>query len=296
MRLYRFIDSQKAVYPIRVLCQILCVPESSYFDWHDHGRDLKTARDEADAVLVDRIRSVHAESDSTYGAPRIQDELSDGGVVVSKRRVARLMREHDIQGLSGREHATRTTRRDRMSADIPDLVNRDFQPETPDEIWYGDITYIWINNKFWFLATVIDACTKEVLGWKFDDNMEASLVEDALKAAVARRGKNCGGTIFHTDRGSQYTSEDFGGLCKLFGIKQSMGRRGVCYDNAAAESFFSTIKRELINRYYWDNPDELHTEIFAWIETWYNQKRKHTSIGMKTPNQTYAKLAAAKAA
>ena len=296
MKLYRFVDTWKAEFPIKLLCRILEVPESSYFDWRLTGRKKTDEREKRDGVMVEGIKAVHADSDSTYGAPRVHDELKDGGVVVSKRRVAELMRKHDIQGLTGREHCTTTTRRDRMEAKIPDLVNRNFQPEEPDVCWYGDITYIWVGNKFWYLSTVIDACTKEVIGWRFDDNMETSLVQDALKAAAARRGGSVDGVIFHTDRGSQYTSSDFAKTCKLFGVKQSMGRRGVCYDNAAAESFFATIKKELIDRYYWDNPNELHTHIFGWIETWYNRKRKHTSIDMKTPADIYAKHQTAKAA
>lgn len=296
MKLYRFIDNQKDQFPIKVLCSILGVPESSYFDWGHHGRDICEAREEADAVLVEQIRAVHAESNSTYGAPRIQDELKDGGMAVSKRRVARLMQEHDIQGITGREHSIKTTRRDEKASKVPDLVNRRFQPDQPNEVWYGDITYIWINNQFWYLATVIDACTKEVLGWRFADHMETSLVADALKSAVARRGTSFTGVIFHSDHGSQYCSKEFAKICKSLNVTQSMGRTGICFDNAAAESFFATIKKELIDRYYWDNPADLHTEIFNWIETWYNRKRKHTSVGMKTPFQTYTNLTAANAA
>ena len=146
----------------------------------------------------------------------------------------------------------------------------------PDRVWYGDITHIWVNTRFWYLATVIDACTKQVLGWVLDDHMRASLASDALFAAVRRRGGLIPvGVIFHSDRGSQYTSDEYGQVCKMFGIRQSMGRRGVCYDNAGAESFFATIKRELVNRYYWNNSDQLRNGIFSYIETWYNKRRRH---------------------
>jgi len=293
---YRFIDNQKTVFPIRVLCRMLSVPESSYFDWDHHGRQIRAVREEADLELVEQIRRVHAESDSTYGAPRIKPGLADGGIVLSKKKIARLMSEHNICGLSGREHSVKTTRRDVGASKIPDLVNRDFQPSEPDVVWYGDITYIWINNSFWYLSTVIDACTKEILGWRFADNMETSLISDALKSAVARRGTSFAGVKFHSDHGSQYTSGEFAKVCKALNVTQSMGRTGICYDNAGAESFFATIKRELIDRYYWDDPKVLHTEIFGWIETWYNRKRKHTSVEMKTPFQAYTNLTAVKAA
>lgn len=181
------------------------------------------------------------------------------------------MRSAGIQGLSGREHTTCTTKRDRMAAPFPDLVSRNFLPAFPDSLWYGDITYIWVNDRFWYLATVIDAATKQLIGWSFADHMRTELISDALHAAVRRRGGRIRpGVIFHSDRGSQYTSSEYAAVCKLYKIRQSMGRRGVCYDNAGAESFFATIKRELIDRYYWDDPTTLRLHLFKWIETWYN--------------------------
>ena len=297
---YRFIDSQKARvepetgervgYPIWLLCEVLEVPQSSYFDWNAGGRVRAEERAARDQALTDKIRTAHASSDGTYGAPRVRAELRDGGVVVSKRRVAELMRTAGIQGLSGREHSTTTTRRDRLSAPIPDLVGRLFLPDRPDVTWYGDITYIWIEQKFHYLATVIDACTKQVIGWALDDHMRTDLVSTALRMAVARRGGNATGVIFHSDRGSQYTSTDFQNLCNALGVRQSMGRTGICYDNAAAESFFSTFKRELVDRYSWDSFKDFRQSVFEWIEGWYNSKRRHTSIGMKSPNQVYNDL------
>jgi len=287
---YEFIDTQKADnrgYPIWLLCRVVEVPESSYYDWNRTGRAVHATRAKNNAAMTDRIRLVHAESDGTYGAPRVVAELRDGGIVVTKRRVAELMAAGNITGLSGREHSTGTTRRDRMQAPFPDLVNREFHPDSPDVCWYGDITYVWVGQRFWYLATVIDAATKEVIGWRFADHMETSLVCDALKAAVARRGGDVAGVIFHTDRGAQYTSRGFARLCRGFKIRQSMGRTGVCFDNAAAESFFSTFKRELIHRYHWDKPEDLHAHMFEWIESWYNRKRRHTTIGMRTPHQAH---------
>jgi len=293
---YQFIDTEKANrtpdggttgYPISLLCKVLGVPESSYYDWNSSGRTNHQNRAAEAAAVTEQIRRVHAESDSSYGASRVRGELRNGGIVISKRRVAELMAAGGIKGLSGREHSTGTTRRDRMAAPFPDLVNRQFHPATPDTCWYGDITYLWVDNRFWYLATVIDAATKEVIGWRLADHMETSLVADALLAAVARRNTNVAGVIFHTDRGAQYTSKDFTRLCRSLRIRQSMGRTGVCFDNAAAESFFSTFKRELIDRYHWDDPECLRVDIFQWIETWYNRKRLHTTIGMRTPHQAY---------
>lgn len=287
MSKYQFVDTEKAHFPIYLLCRVLDVPTSSYYDWNSTGRANHAARAAADAAMVGQIRAVHAGSDGTYGAPRIRAELRDGGVVVSKRRVAELMAKNGIQGLSGRDPSTTTTRRDRLAAPFPDLVNRLFNPDRPDEVWYGDITYLWVDNAFWYLATVIDAATKEVIGWRFADHAEASLVADALRAAVARRGGDVRGVIFHSDRGCQYTSGEFKTTCEQFGVRQSMGRTGICFDNAAAESFFSTLKRELVHRYHWESAEELHTGLFQWIEAWYNRRRRHTTIGMRTPVQAY---------
>lgn len=283
---YRYIDAQKATHTIRDLCAVLAVPESSYYDWNRAGRahaDERAARDEA---LTEKLRGFHEDSGCSYGAPRVHGDCVEAGVVISRRRTAELMRKAGIVGLCGREHSTTTTRRDRMAAPFPDLLNREFHPAAPDVAWYGDITYLWLNERFWYLTTVIDASSKMVLGWALRDHMRDDLVADALTMAVNRRGGTVPkGLIFHSDRGSQYTSKSFGILCTRHGIRQSMGRRGVCFDNAGAESFFSTIKRELINRYQWNSIGNLRNGLFTWIETWYNTRRRHTTIGNKAPAQ-----------
>lgn len=286
MSLYRFIDTWKASYGPGRLCRILAVPESSYFDWNAHGRRRTAERAEVEAVLVAKIGEFHTASDDTYGSPRIHADLADAGERVSQRRVAGLMARHGIVGLSGREHSTVTTRRDRLEAPFPDLVERDFRPAAPNMVWYGDITYIWVESRFWYLATVIDAASKMVIGWQLADHMRASLAIDALHAGINRRGGLIpAGVIFHSDRGSQYTSHDFQQACHAYGIRQSMGRRGVCFDNAGAESFFATIKRELIDRYSWKSVKQMEIGVFTWIETWYNKKRRHSTLGYRTPEQ-----------
>lgn len=286
MSLYRFIDSWKAIYGPGRLCRILAVPESSYFDWNSSGRRVAADRADAEAVLMAKIRASHQASDATYGSPRVHADLVDAGESVSVRRVAELMASHRVVGLSGREHALVTTRRDRMQAPFPDLVNRKFYPANANVVWYGDITYIWVESRFWYLATVIDAGTKMVIGWQLADHMRASLAVEALNTAIARRGGVLPtGVIFHSDRGSQYTSHEFEEVCHRYGIRQSMGRRGVCFDNAGAESFFATIKRELIDRYSWKTVKQLEIGVFTWIETWYNRKRRHSTLGYRTPEQ-----------
>lgn len=285
--IYRFIDAEKATYPIRILCRVLDVPQSSYFDWNSQGRLLADARVAADLAIVAEIREVHAESDRTYGAVKIHDQLCKRGRRMTRRRVAELMAEHRIYGVCGREPGTRTTIRDDRPFRIPDLVERRFQPCRPDVVWYSDITYVWVGGRFWFLAMVIDAATKQVVGWAFADHMRTDLIIDALHAAVRRRGRIRAGIVFHSDRGSQYTSTEFGRVCALYKMRQSMGRTGVCWDNAGAESFFATLKRELIYRYRWDNAAALHRDLYWWIEAWYNNRRTHLTLGLRTPNQAH---------
>ena len=185
--IYRFIDTEKANYPIRILCRVLDVPESSYFDWSRQGRFAAAERAAADVVIVAEIRAVHAASDATCGAVKIHDRLRKQGRTVSCRRVAELMHEHSIYGVSGREPGIKTTVSSGGPCPFPDLVERRFLPCRPDVVWYGDITYIWVNGRFWFLATVIDAATKQVIGWAFADHTRADLVCQALHAAVRRR-------------------------------------------------------------------------------------------------------------
>lgn len=286
--LYRFIDAQKAVYTVRRVCRVVGVPESSYYEWHRVGRQLAADRVAAKLVLVGKIREVWDDSDGTYGADKVHAQLRRVGVVVALRTVAETMAEAGIAGVSGRERTVTTTRRDRLEAPFPDLVDGVFQPATPDTTWYGDITYIWVGGRFWYLATVIDGCTKEIVGWAFADHMRTELIADAMHRAVRRRGGRIPpGVVFHSDRGSQYTSAEFGVVCDLYGIRRSMGRRGVCYDNAGAESFFSILKRELVRRYRWNSPEHLERHLFQWIETWYNRRRLHSSNGYRPPVEVY---------
>ncbi len=286
--IYQFIDTEKANYPIKLICRVLDIPMSSYYHWSRDGRRIAAERVAGEAELVTAIRAVHDWSDRTYGAIKIQDHLKKNGCRVTVRRVAELMSKHRIYGVSGRVPGMRTTVRDARAARFGDLVERRFQPCRPDVVWYGDITYIWVNGRFWFLATVIDGATKQVIGWAFADHMRTDLVSKALHAAVRRRGNRIrSGIIFHSDRGTQYGSADFGKVCALYKIRQSMGRTGVCWDNAAAESFFATLKRELIYRYHWEDPKSLHQDLYSWIEGWYNNQRAHTSLGLRTPNQAH---------
>jgi putative transposase len=286
--IYRFIDTEKANYPLWLLCKVLQISPSSYHYWNAHGRKRADEYVNSEAALVEAIREIHAASGHTYGAEKIRKKLCDAGRRISERKVAETMAKHGICGVSGREHTIRTTIKPDTPAAFGDLVQRRFKPCRPDVVWYSDITYIWIAGRFWFLAVVIDAATKQVVGWTLADHMRADIICDALHAAVRRRGHRIrSGIIFHSDRGAQYVSHDFRKVCALYKMKQSMGRTGVCWDNAAAESFFATLKRELVYRHHWNTIQAFHADLYWWIETWYNNQRIHASIGLITPNQAH---------
>ena len=287
MSQYRFIDTHRADAPLKMLLKVLQVPSSSYHRWDSVGRACQEQRDLRQGQLVGEIRRVWQELDCTYGAHKVRVQLGYERITATTRHVAELMADNGLAGISGREKTTTTTRRDRLTKPFPDLVNRLFQPAEPNVVWYGDITYLWVQNKFWYLASVIDGATKEVLGWSFADHMRTELVTDALRRAIIRRGGNVKGVKFHSDRGAQYTSTEFGLFCENNNVTQSMGRTGVCWDNAAAESFWSTLKRELTNRYTFTTAKQLRRGLFQWIETWYNRRRLHASLGYRTPAQAY---------
>lgn len=287
MSQYRFIDAHRAVFPLKALLHALEVPASSYHRWNSEGRARQEQRDANGVWLVGEIRRVWRDSGETYGAKKVQVQLRRERINTTVRRVAELMAAHGMAGVSGRDKTTTTTRRGRLAAPIADHVARNFQPAEPNTVWYGDITYLWVEGRFWYLASVIDAATKEVLGWSFTDHMRSDLVIDALARAIRRRGGHVHGVIFHSDRGSQYTSSEFGDFCRDNHIIRSMGRTGVCWDNAAAESFWSTLKRELTKRFHFDTARQLRAALFAWIETWYNRRRLHASLDYRTPIEAY---------
>jgi putative transposase len=235
-----------------------------------------------DAALRERIEAIHETSRGTYGAPRIQAELRLGhGVRVARKRVARLMREAGIEGVS-RRRSRHTTTPAKEAPAAPDLVKRNFSATRRDELWLADITYVPTWEGFLFLAGVMDMYSRRCVGWSMRDDLQADLVVDALGMAVTRR-RPAAGLVHHSDRGSQYTSLLFGATLRESGILASMGSRGDAFDNAAAESFIATIKRELINRRRFKRRDEARLAIFDYIECFYNPVRRHSSLGYKSP-------------
>ncbi|MEU9102260.1 IS3 family transposase [Streptomyces sp. NPDC048361] len=269
-------------YGVKRLCTILGVSRSSFYYWRRTAVN-RAARQAADAQLATRIRAVHQESDGTYGAPRITAELREAsGEAVNHKRVARIMRESGIEGIRLRRRH-RTTVPDPAAAKAPDLIGRDFTADEPNTKYVGDITYLPIDGgKFCYLATVIDLASRRLAGWAIADHMRADLVTDALAAAIRTRG-SLAGSIMHTDHGAQYTSRAFAEACTSAGVQRSMSAVGTSADNALAESFNATFKRETLQgRKSWPGEREARLEAFGWLHR-YNTRRRHSRLGQRSP-------------
>jgi transposase InsO family protein len=280
---YRCIVAEKATYPVRLLCRALDVSASGFYAWWRRG---PSDRERQDHTLLGWIRAIHGRSLGTYGAPRIHAELEYGhGVHVGRKRVERLMR---ADGLSGRHLRRRRglTKQDRMAVPAPDLLGREFSPASaaiPGARMVGDITYLATGEGWLYLADALDLATRSVLGYAMADHMRADLVVDALDMA-AGRVQLPAGAIFHSDRGSQYTSLAFARACDRLGVSRSMGRTGSCFDNAVAESFWGTLKREL-GRGWWPTRADARRAVFHYISIFYNRQRRHSALGYLTPQE-----------
>lgn len=279
---YRFVDTQKAAgFPVTMACEVAQVSTSGFYDWKAHRDGVATVSEIEEVRLVSEIGEIHADSDGTYGEPRVTDALRKRGFVVNHKRVERLMRVHGIVGYTPPKK-TRTT----IPAPNPasDLVRGDFAKAAPDVAWAGDITYIPTWEGFLYLAAVEDLGSRRILGASMADHMRSDLVCDALTEAVGIRGGDVAGTIFHSDKGSQYTSGDFADLCRDYQIPRSVGRTGICWDNAAIESWFATLKKELVYRRVFRTRAQARLAIRAWI-AWYNTRRTHSTLNYLTPTE-----------
>jgi putative transposase len=279
---FRLIEAEKAEHAISRLCEVLGVSRAGFYAWR---RRRPSGRAQVDQELGELIRRVYAESLETYGAPRVHAELREThGVCVGRKRVARLMRQLGLEGVSRRGKRRRTTVADPGAPPAPDLVGRRFQAAHPNELWLADITYLPTHEGWLFLAVVLDAFSRRVVGWSMRDDLQSDLVVNALTMAVTRR-KPPAGVVHHSDRGSQYTSLAFGKTLRDSGLVASMGRRGDAYDNAACESFISTIKNELIRRQTWTSRDQARLAVFSYIESFYNPRRRHSALGYQSPDE-----------
>lgn len=278
---FRFISTHRAAYGVKRLCRVLAVSRSGFYRWEAAEPD-RQARAAADDDLATEIAAIHAASHGSYGSPRVTIELRERGRRVNRKRTARLMRARHIVGRHQRR-GKRTTIPDPAAPPAPDLLGRDFTATDLDQRWCGDITYLRVGDGWLYLATVIDIASRRLIGWSLNRHMRADLVIDALAAAVAARGGRVDGVIFHSDRGSQYTSSDFAAACDRHGVRRSMGRVGSSYDNALAEAFFATLKRELdVDHHRWHSEADARRDVFRWI-AFYNHRRRHSALGYLSP-------------
>jgi putative transposase len=274
---YRFIAVEKAHYPVAQLCRVLQVAASGYYAWR-HRQPSRRAL--ANAALTEQIRAVHERSRCTYGAPRVHAELQARQQRVSRKRVARLMRQAGLVGRPPRRFRRTTVADPKVQAE--DLVQRSFTSAAPDHTWFGDITYVRTWEGWLYLAVILDAYSRKVVGWAMADHLRTELATEALEMALSTRRPKPG-LIHHTDRGVQYTSTAYGELLAAHQARQSVGRPGTCWDNSVAESFFATLKTELIYRHVWPTRRHAKLAIFEFIAGWYNQHRRHSTLGYCSP-------------
>ena len=260
------------------MCRVLGVSASGYYAWLYRP---PSDRDLTDEWLLSKIKDAHKASRETYGSPRILHDLRDENIRVGRKRIARLMRRAGIQGVSRRK-GRRTTVRDPKATPAADLIERDFSASGPDELWVSDITYVPTYRGFLFLAVVMDAWSRRIIGWSMALHLRTELVLDALEMALAQR-RGASGTICHSDHGSQYTSLAFGKRCREAGVRPSMGTVGDAFDNAMCESFFATLECELLDRNTFHAQSEARMAVFSFIEGWYNPARRHSGIDYLSP-------------
>lgn len=260
------------------MCRLLEVSTSAYYAWQARP---ESQRDKDSQALLVEIKAIHNESQQTYGSPRICHALKQQGIPCSDNRVARLMRLHSIRAVPAKRFTVTTDSRHHLPV-AENRLARQFNPDAPNQAWGADITYIWTQQGWLYLAVVMDLFSRRIVGFSMAQTMKRSLVTDALKMALGRREVGQG-LLHHSDQGSQYASDDFQGLLCQSGIACSMSRRGNCWDNAPVESFFATLKRELVDRRQYTSRAEARSDIFAYIETWYNRKRLHSSLGYLSP-------------
>jgi len=271
------VSAHQAHYPVATMCRVLEISTSGYYAWRQRP---PSRRAREDARLQEQIETIHQESRATYGTPRVYAELAENGVRISRRRVARLMKQAGLEGVS-RRRRYRTTRRGNNAQVVPDLVNRDFTADAPNRLWVADITYISTWSGFLYLAIVLDAYSRRVVGWSMANHLRTELVLEALNMAIWQRRPQH--VIHHSDQGTQYTSIQFGKRCGQLGVRPSTGSVGDAYDNAMAESFFATLETELLWRETFRSQAEARMAVFGFIEGFYNPRRRHSSIGDMSP-------------
>jgi putative transposase len=271
-------SEHEGVWPLELMVKIFGVSRSGYSAWRkrDHSK-----KEQAELKLVRVIEQVHQGSRGTYGSPRVLQVLKGMGVPAGKSKVERTMRKHGIRAKMKRKFKVTTDSKHNLPV-APNLLERNFSPAKPNEVWASDITYVWTKEGWLFLAVIVDLFSRQIVGWSVDKRMKRELVLSALRQAYFGRKPGCG-LVFHSDRGSQYCSGDFRKALKSYRMLQSQSRKGDCWDNAVVESFFHTLKTELIFHEDFETREEAQQKIFEWIEVFYNRQRLHSTLEFKSP-------------
>lgn len=275
---FRFISDHQETFKVGLMCTLLNVSRSGYYVWRNRPESRRSRENRA---LEDRIRVMHADSHGIYGSPKIHLDLNEDGVRCGKNRVARIMREAGIRSRIKKKFKATTDSRHNLPV-APNLLNQDFSVDAPDRTWVGDITYIHTQQGWLYLAVLLDLFNRQVVGWATSSRLTRQLAIDALGMALDSR-KPESGLIHHSDRGSQYASRDYQRLLSRNGMICSMSRKGNCYDNAVAESFFHLLKTEWVNHYRYLSRAQAVSSLFYYIEIFYNRKRRHSALGYATP-------------
>jgi transposase InsO family protein len=283
---FAFIQDHLRSYPLKVVCPTLQVSRAGYYAWRGRSPSAQSLRRDD---LVGKIRSIHQVSRAVYGSPRVYRTLLADGERVSENTVAKVMRQERIRAKTKRRFIPRTTDSCHAQAVAENVLDRQFTAEAPNRKWALDITYIPTDEGWLYLAGVIDLCSRKIVGWSMADHMRTELVSDALKMAVARRQPEQG-LLHHSDRGVQYASDDYQYLLETHGMEVSMSGKGQCWDNACVESFWATLKTELVNHERYATKEQARASIFEYIEIFYNRKRLHSAIGYVSPEAFEASL------
>lgn len=285
-----YIHAEKATFPVAAMCRLFGVTRQGYYAF---AKRPPSARAVKEAELRERIRAIHAASKGRYGSPRVRRDLRNADTRVSKRRIELAMREMGLFGRRKRPFRVTTAANSKHPVE-PNVLNRDFKATRPNQRWVTDITYIWTAEGWMYLAAILDLYSRAVVGWALDTTLSTKLPLTALDMAVRRRNPSAG-LVHHSDRGCQYTSAEYRRELGKLGVTVSMSRKGNCWDNAVAESFFATLKTELIYEQEWSSRSELRSAVFEYIEIFYNRKRLHSSLDYKTPAQIESEYALASA-
>jgi putative transposase len=284
---FRFIEDRRIDYPVTIMCDVLGVSPAGYYAWRSRPECRRSA---ANRELVHDIQQVHRNTNGRYGSPRIHAELQAQGRGASRGRIERLMRRHGIRAIMARPRRVRTTDSRHNLPIAPNLLERNFIAAAPNRIWLADITYIETDQGWLYLAAVMDLYSRRIVGWAMEDHLRADLPLAALRMAISAQRPGAG-LIHHSDRGVQYASADYRKLMRSAGLHASMSRKADCYDNAPMESFFHTLKTELVHHRQYATRQEAKRDIFAYIEGFYNRTRRHSAIGYISPIEMQLKVA-----